>query len=452
MDFANAYVRGSEPLPPILEKPITVTELIDWAVQQPDRNKIIDETSFTIEINANVAFGFDEMFPDNYCVNSFGRFLELLEEKVYSDGSVQDMAYDLFEVDPINDVLYINVRGWVEIEEDVVFDKPRSECPFCKGKELAYSNAGNNLQRIECVISDDLDDEDGCGWYWRQPAIETQSSRRWRRSNPDEKLRELERRYAMEGGADLRSKINTNRIRMNLPLIPPILEIYGLRDPQYVPISANPPGSRSSYGTDVAIQSPVFEGVVLSSVIRQHADWYGVHHALLDGSDVVPTLAEHRHPKFPSPGIKQFLANHLHVFNLLETEQDVRQSEIQTQHPCLRSLRLYDLYNAQHFYLDISNGEEMPVSTLLNCRVCGKQWVGSCAICRMIVCNEHMAEAVCGSPVCADDGICGNTCNLCGQFVTARDGYLSVETGDWYCRTSPPCYANSPYILNQGSY
>ena len=309
------------------------------------------------------------------------------------------------------------------------------------------------------------------------------------RKNPDENLRDLEREYRASPTEELRSALNTQRLRSGLPLEPPICRIFHPREIH----------SEGTY----AIQSPFLENRIITTVPIGHDGWWGLHHtSFVSNLDyewdkgVRRKVTPRVEPRVTDLGIHlalrgydetswvpptrfQTLQAHLHVMYLMDIGRpdeigNQHQWDMTTTHVCDYN---YDLSNALCFVYEKGEViETMLLRTLLLCQQCGAaaslsceehnltlcaehvvpcseadcdslecpQCAPVCDQCKKPDCSYHLRETVCGKEVCTrPDEHCWDFCAHCDERICKQDA-IQVD-GVWYCNSSPPCYEDSPY-------
>ncbi len=114
-----------------------------------DRHVLIDE---------DVAFSFDDLFRDRF-VNMLDEFLDTLSSAV-SNIPISDMGYQFVGVNRFDNVVFINITGYVVIENgEELFSENQTLCPFCQSDDLNAAS-DSHILGVQC---------NACEFEWLEP-------------------------------------------------------------------------------------------------------------------------------------------------------------------------------------------------------------------------------------------------------------------------------------------
>jgi hypothetical protein len=255
--------------------------------------------------------------------------------------------------------------------------------------------------------------------------------------NPDERLRRLEREYAVNGGEELRSRINVQRLRSGMKLLPPTYRLFEF-------------GPENLW----QMQSPL-AGIMVSSAGSPHDGWYGVSHGAwhTDGDDdSFIDLGDHSASSPPTQ--LEVIKAHLEVLVAVETRglSGITKS------------RWGDFKEGHEVDISIYDLSESPIRHILQCGVCGNvgsiycnehdmtvcrdcgtncedecsevecpQCAPKCDVCKQPACSYHIRECDCGDEACTNAGThCWDFCEACGARM-CMDHLTPAPEGGFNC-------------------
>jgi len=106
--FVNSYLR-SHPLPETLDSPLTLSQLLA-------RSDEIDYEQQLFTVEETVVLELSALFSNSPYEAGYEFFMDVLNSAVCTEGSIQDLAYEIVAVGQYN-ALYITISGFIEDEE-----------------------------------------------------------------------------------------------------------------------------------------------------------------------------------------------------------------------------------------------------------------------------------------------------------------------------------------------